>query len=295
MARSRRLLTVVGGLVALGLTGCGGGEVAVGAPNGVAVAAPAAAAPASAGSPVEVVAASADTAREAGAARLRLESVSSTPSGEVRVTADGVVDNADGTAALTLTPQLPPDAANTGTPAVGPIEVRLVDGAVYVRGVPGQAEGTWLRQPVPALAQSGVPGNPTESLALLRSAVDVAEAGTADVRGEQTTRYTGTIDVAAVLEQTADENPAAAQAVEQLRAAGIEQVPFEVFLDSQGRPVRLVQTLEITAAGTPFTTTTTLDLYDWGTEVDVQAPDPASVVDAPAPAATSPAATSVPS
>ncbi len=61
----------------------------------------------------------------------------------------------------------------------------------------------------------------------------------------------------------------------------MDRIPVEVFLDEQGRPVRTVQTLELTVQGQSLATTTTTDLYDWGVNVDVQAPPADQVVDAP--------------
>lgn len=279
--RTVRTTLLVGALVlALGLTGCTGQED----PSGGSAPPAGAAAGGSAATAVELVSAAPDAAEQAGSARISVESVSQTPQGQVRVTGEGVVDNASGTVELTITPQLPPEAQQSGQGELGPIQMRVVDGAVYLRGVPGQADGQWLRQRVPAATggQQGLGGDPTQTLQQLRAMGQVQDAGTATVRGVETTRYTGSIDVGKLVEQPGADTEQVRQAVEQLRAAGVEQIPVEVFLDDQGRPVRTVQTVELTVQGTQLTTTTTTELYDWGVDVDVQPPPADHVVDAPA-------------
>ncbi len=278
--RTRRSTLLVGALaVTLGLAGCTGQEAptTAAAPAGTA-------AGGSAATALDLVSGAADAAQEAGTARIAVESVSQTPQGEVRVSGEGVVDTATGSAELTLTPQV--QGAEQNGQQVGPVQLRVVDGAVYLTGVPGQAEGTWLRQPLPPTGgePGGLGGDPTETLRQLRALGDVQEAGTETVRGVQATRYTGSIQVARLLEQPGGDTPQVRQAVEQLRAVGVEQIPVEVFLDADGRPVRTVQTLELTVQGTSLTTTTTTDLYDWGVDVAVQAPPADQVIDAPPPA-----------
>jgi len=61
----------------------------------------------------------------------------------------------------------------------------------------------------------------------------------------------------------------------------VDKVPFEVFIDDEGRPARVSQTNAVTAAGHEAEVVSTTDFYDWGTDADIKAPAKSDVITAP--------------
>lgn len=112
--------------------------------------------------------------------------------------------------------------------------------------------------------------DPLGPLDLLRHPVDAVETvGRDEVRG------TGTDHLRARLDLTdggADEQPAGSFEG-RLVAAGVETLPVEVWIDDDGVVRRLLVTVD--AGGTM---TTTFELFDVGTPVEVSVPDPADVI-----------------
>jgi hypothetical protein len=278
--RTTRLLAAGGGvlLAAAALTACGG-DSSDGASSAGTSSAPSASASASAPAeltPVQRVAAAADSVSTAGTARFTIE-VSAKVAGQDQKTAgEGVVDAASGAAQITMT-----------VPGVNTeIEVIAIDDAIYMRGMPGQPADKWHKMDAQTgAAMGGLNGSsadPTQTLEMLRTVGEgVQEAGTETIRGVEATKYTGQIDVrkalAAAEGQTGQEQKQAQQALEQL---GVERIPFELYLDDQNRPVRMLQTIDAELGGQTLTTATTIDMFDWGTDVTIEAPDAADIVDA---------------
>ena len=99
------------------------------------------------------------------------------------------------------------------------------------------------------------------------------ENGRATVRGVRTTRYSGTVDIAALAGSAAD-NPA-------LERTGVGRtLPVEVYIDDHDLLRRI--TILITAARS-FSVRFTTDRFDYGKQLGAKAPPPASVKDARAP------------
>lgn len=182
------------------------------------------------------------------------------------------------------------------------LEVRAVDGTSYVRvpGLEAQQPGKrWLR--VDPMA-SAAPQGPADALAqqdplamvrLLESAADFEEAGDGEVRGDPVTLHRGVLNLA---ELTEVEEPDAAGP---LRDMGLAQVPAEVAIDDDGLLRRVAFTLDLAAIaaasggmtpGGPAEATFTVELFDFGTPVEVEAPPAAEVTDVPAGAGQVPAA-----
>jgi hypothetical protein len=136
-----------------------------------------------------------------------------------------------------------------------------------------------------ALGDLGTPatGAPLDALAYLRGVSgDVQVVGPDSTRGEPTTRYRGAVDPAKVAEQL----PAAARPQATAMAGQVGQMlPADLWIDSQGRLRKLVLTADLAKVqGAPAgpatgTATVTLELWDFGTTVDVTAPPPEQVVD----------------
>lgn len=195
------------------------------------------------------------------------------------VTGEGEFDLVDGDEGqLTLTM---PDPSGKQVE----MELRVVDGVGFMSepAAPGSGrDRRWLRiSEEDLLAESG--GAPTEAMAsanpvkmvrLLDRASDFEEDGTAELDGEEMTRYTDTIDIAEVAE---DEDKSTAA---QLRKAGMAEIPGEVLVDDEGRLRRLTFIMDLgkaaQAEGAPAgqlpVITFVVELDDFGTEVDVEAP-----------------------
>ena len=63
------------------------------------------------------------------------------------------------------------------------------------------------------------------------------------------------------------------------RQAGLETIPIEVFVGADGLLRRLEMSMKSTILAQAFALTQTTDFYDFGRDVDVQAPPPAQVFD----------------
>jgi hypothetical protein len=131
--------------------------------------------------------------------------------------------------------------------------------------------------------------DPAQTLRLLRAASDeVKEAGYDQVRGVATTRYVGRMNLRKALDAgldglglAADEEKAAREAMTQmLDQLGSEGLPFEVFVDADGLLRRMTMDMSMTMLGERLSMALQMDFFDFGVDVDVQAPPAASVFDA---------------
>ncbi|HET6657530.1 MAG TPA: LppX_LprAFG lipoprotein [Gaiellaceae bacterium] len=165
--------------------------------------------------------------------------------------------------------------------------------AIYVRYPPGLLPGMpagkpWVKLDLEKLGrEAGLDLNqlmqvgqsdPSQGLQFLSGASDVQSVGQEDVRGVPTTHYKGTVDLQAL----AEKNPALKDSVDQLiQQSGVTEVPIEVWIDDEGFVRRMKQSLEGAAAGSgvKMDLTTTTELYDFGTDVNVEEPPADQVVD----------------
>lgn len=131
--------------------------------------------------------------------------------------------------------------------------------------------------------------DPAQTLQFLRAAsADVKEAGTARVRGVETTRYVGRMDFRKALDAGVDklELSAAERAKARkgmkwmLDQLGSDSVPFEVFVDDDGLLRRMTMDMSMALEGEQITMALRMDYFDFGVEVDVQAPPARDVYDA---------------
>jgi hypothetical protein len=130
--------------------------------------------------------------------------------------------------------------------------------------------------------------DPAQTLRYLRAAsTDVSEAGSAEVRGVETTRYLGRMDFRKALVAGLDELGMSAADQEKARQGmesmleqlGSDSVPFEVFVDGDGLLRRLKMDMGTTIAGAELAMEMQMDYFDFGVDVDVQAPPARSVLD----------------
>ena len=245
---------------------------------------------------LDPVASAASKTTEAGSSRVAFETTMQLFGKDVSFSADGLFDyeNSTGSMTLDMGSMLPPGGA-------GQFELRMVDEKLYMRlpslmglGLPTEKEWVSL-EPGKALKGAGFGGldpssmqqDPAQLLRLLHASSEVTEAGTATIRGVETTRYTAKLDLrksieasAKELELTEEQRSMLRQAAEQL----VEQVetdtlPVEVYIDHDGLLRRLTQDLSMNAEGQQLSMKQTTDFYDFGVDVDVDAPPASQVFD----------------
>lgn len=244
-------------------------------------------------SPVErVVAAPARTVEE-GSAKISQRIVMTPPANAedtepVVATARGAVDFDDGEGTMTVT--------------TGGQEFEVVfQGATIYQHLPGLAAAVgkeWVRMDLGALGESvGVEGlgelvqaqsnDPSATLQYLRGAGDaVKTVGKESIRGARTTWYETEVDIV----------KAAAEAPDQLRETflqakevfGLERIPTDVWIDTEGRVRRLKQTIDYSGAAKsgrfpagslPKSMEITVEFYEFGAPVSVELPPPGEVAD----------------
>jgi len=114
----------------------------------------------------------------------------------------------------------------------------------------------------------------------------ITTVGPATIKGVATTEYKATVDLTKVADQ---KSPAAQAAIKSLEAqVNATTVPVQVWLDGQGRVRQVSEQIQVSttsqsSGGTTIpaasgSVSTTVDYYDFGTPVTVQAP-PSSQVD----------------
>jgi hypothetical protein len=134
-----------------------------------------------------------------------------------------------------------------------------------------------------ALMSQGGGQDPTQVLAYLKAASgDVHRVGTDTVRGVATTHYKATIDFRKVPDSApAGERAAVRRSIEQLiKLSGASTAPMEVWIGEDGLARRIVSTTTSGTAAQRIKLRQTIELYDFGTKVDVKIPPASAVLDA---------------
>jgi hypothetical protein len=208
------------------------------------------------------------------------------PDGEQTFGGEGVFDFREQVGEMTL------DLSGLRLPGTG--STRLVfDGYVvyYELGqdilLPGKR---WLGIDLESLAVAsaldleslvqGTQADPSQLLLWLGAiGPEVVKVGEETVRGVETTHYRAVVD----LERLESQPPAGREAewsayVQALKARlGPDEVPVEIWLDGDGLLRRLRQEYWFGGGGEAISTTITMELYDFGVEVDVERPPPDEV------------------
>lgn len=155
---------------------------------------------------------------------------------------------------------------------------RITGGNLYLQ-LPN-APGTFYKLALSDLVGTSLAdgSDPSSSFSALSGVSGpITKVGTETVRGTATTHYRGSIDVQKAL---AKASPIAAAAIRKnLVGHGVTTLPFDAYLDGQGRLRKYVQHVAVTAQGQKVDSTTTVELYDFGTKVSVTAPPAAQVKD----------------
>lgn len=163
-----------------------------------------------------------------------------------------------------------------GMPATTLTE-RITGGALYLQlaGQPGFYKIALADLVGTSLAETS---DPTSSLQALAGVSDgVEKVGTEKLRGTPTTHYRGTIDVAKALAQLQGLAKQLAQST--LSKSGVKLLPFDAYVDDQGRMRKMVQNLTLTIKGQQATVQTSIEMYDFGTAVSVELPPAAEIHD----------------
>lgn len=230
-----------------------------------------------AGVPADVLVRAA-TAQTTGAGSSRFTLTTTTAIGDQDVTlaGEGSYDYAKRNGQLVY--QVP---GSQGQTTGGTIEQRVLGNDLYLM-LPDQPE-VFYKLPVSEVAGTplGSSTDPTAALQALVGVGAVSKVGTQTIRGQESTHYRGEYDVAQALAQT--QGPARAVLEATLGKTSLTRVPFDAFLDEQGRMVRFEQRIELPASprtgGRPLTSTFAIELFDFGTAVTVVPPPGETVRD----------------
>lgn len=187
-----------------------------------------------------------------------------------KITMDlGGMGTGDGVADYT---QTPPELAMTMTMQAlgGDVEVRMVDGTIYLKGAAlGGGQG-WvsigLDDPNSPLGGLGAQLDPTSQFKAFAAAVtEATHVGDEDVDGETLDHYTATVDTAKLLEQSG------------AAGAGQAGVPDSMtqdwWFDDEGRIRKFSSDMGALMGGAGAGMgTITLTMSDWGSDVTIEAP-----------------------
>jgi len=244
--------------------------------------------------PLAMVQASASTTADAGTAKVSVTAKSSSGPLAREITVDGGFDFASRRASMEV------DVSKFGLSGIGKIEAvaDYSSGLVMYMKFPAQLASElggkpWVKMDVGALLKQagldvdlgaltqGQSADPTSGLQFLRGADSVVTVGIEDVRGTPTTHYRLVVNMdKPVADAPADQRDALAKFV---NIYTVHTFPVDVWLDAQGRVRRYQQTIDpstirlpagVPSKDNPFTgpITTTYELYDFGSPVDVKIP-----------------------
>jgi hypothetical protein len=124
-------------------------------------------------------------------------------------------------------------------------------------------------------------GDPSQTLVYLKAAGTVDNQGTEDVDGTSTTKYHAVIDLDRIAGLApADQRDAVKASVQSIESKyGIKELPMDVWMDGQGLPRKLFYEISTKVQGQNVKTSLTMNLSDYGLDVNVQAPPASQVTD----------------
>lgn len=236
------------------------------------------------GGVIDPVAKAADTTAAAGTAEFGLAGSISVAGQTIPIKGNGAVDMRSARMRMSLSFPIP---------QFGSMEMEeIVDGsAIYMR-MPSQLASRipggkpWMKFDLEALGkaggvdleqmlQAGGQSNPSDMLAALKGVGSSQKVGAEDVNGTQTTHYKATIDLNKALEQIPDKKTA--DSLEQMfDGSGASSIPFDVWIDNQGRVRQETFSVSINGASVSMTITFTR----FGVPLDTTPPPADQVLDA---------------
>lgn len=199
------------------------------------------------------------------------------PASSLAETGEGVLDLANHAMDFSI-------HVKTGRVALA-MQMRLVDGVIYVRlsGVPG-APDRWSKVSAKDVGGSSSPvgtsSDPSQLLQTLHGlGAGVVVVGHEKVRGVPTTRYHATIDLlkAAETKGLSQDTQDGLHKLLNGLAGSLAKVPTDVWVDAQGRLRKMQMEIDFGSmfGGSPRNSprmVITMELYDYGTPVHVEAP-----------------------
>lgn len=232
------------------------------------------------GGGVNQLAAAADSATEAGSSRMTMTMAMSVSGQELEIEGEGAFDFDAEIGEMTMTVS----GAGLGEPQS--IET-IVDSTYLYMKMPEQlgGDGGWIRMDL-----TSIPGganqfsqDPSQYLSFLRGASDeIEEVGTEEIDGTETTHYRAELSFDKILEQ-APNDEAADEIRTQLEALGgeVDSIPADVWIDEDGLPRRMELKMSVEAQGESAEMDITMDLFDYGVEVDVEPPSDYEEISSP--------------
>jgi hypothetical protein len=167
----------------------------------------------------------------------------------------------------------PPASVMTFTSNGKSSEMRAIGDTAYLRLSPGHWSKIDGDKTTGDLAQDT---SPVSGLSFLNNATRTAPIGAATIRGVPAQGYRMTVDLNKAA--AAERSPAEQQVFRSLiEETGSSMLSVDIWLDAQKRVARERYSVALSTAKQPTKTTSTVDLYDYGTPVKVT-PPPGSAV-----------------
>ena len=239
-----------------------------------------------------LVAAAAGKTQDAGSAKMAMEMKMTGGQQDMTITAEGAFEFT-GQQRGFMKMDLGEMAAQSG---MGEMEL-ILDGTTIYMKMPNAAQmgvtTPWVKMDAKTMAGGqglGQPGlgssDPSQTMEMLRGVSDdVEEIGTEDIRGTSATHYKATLD----LNKAVADAPAKTRKEmrQQLKILGTKTLPVDVWVDAEGLLRRMEMTVDMSKAdmgGAPAGAVPTsmfmrMDLYDFGTDVNVKIPKAKDVTD----------------
>lgn len=174
------------------------------------------------------------------------------------------------------------------------MEALMLGNVMYMKMPMLPTGGKWMKLDLAELSKAGgvdlealtqmQQNDPKQALAYLEGVTDdVKKEGTETVRGAETTKYSGTLDMSKAASAQKDER--VRKAIESVtKQMGTSKIPTTVWIDAEGRLRKMTQTIDLSNAGGDMqgltgTLTTTFEMYDFGVALDLKAPPADQVTD----------------
>lgn len=183
---------------------------------------------------------------------------------DVSFTMDGQIDFTNKRTSFTM-----------DVPTVGSVDLVSEGASLYIRKA---GEGWTLIELTGAAAEQttqGLGADPRALLEQLAEASGITVEGTEELRGVQTTRYSGEVDIHKALEAQGMPQEQIDLFDEQIKGVGKVTSTVDVYLDDDGLAHR---TVSHTKVGSLMDITMTMDLLDFGEPVDITVPARGDVV-----------------
>jgi hypothetical protein len=235
---------------------------------------------------LDPIAQAADKTREAKSARFTLRAEIRDPTeGVLAFSGPGAFTDRGQSMRMRMTVNATADTPKTV------FEMLLVGETYYMRsplfGVLLPSGKRWVKFTDPnGAVLSGLGQNdPAQVLEFLRATGDVDEVGTETIRGVETTHYKAEVEIEKVADRASPEQrPRVERLIDAIKSAGIEKIPLEVWVGDDDLVRRMKMDWTFSNPDKPSERASikfTMDLFDFGADVSVEAPPASHVADLP--------------